>query len=880
MLRVALKSILGNKLRFALTGLAVVLGVTFVSGVFVLTDSISRSFNGLFDEINAGVAVYVNPISEVEAEIGGGAGIVGGASLPEDLIEVIEAVEGVKTVVPFVQALALIVDDENVKIGAQGPPNFGFSWSGVGPLRIAADDGRAPLAPDEVVLDRGSAETLAMRRDIDLAALLGQSVTIVLGEAGPRQFTVVGFSTFGETNSLLGATTAAFEVETAQRLFGKEGLYDQIAILSAPNTNDDLLRDAIGAAINAGQAADDPLYEVLTGAEQNDSDIADVQEGLGFLTTALLAFAAIALFVGAFIIVNTFSIVVAQRTREYGLLRAVGATGRQIQVAVIIEAFVVGITAATVGLVAGIGLAGLLQTVLDAAGISIPSSGIVVNPRTVVASYVVGVGVTIVAAISPSRRAARISPIEALRDSGPDTGGAISARRTTVGLAIGVLGGALLLVGLLVVSEVSLVGLGMALTFIGVAVLAPHAARPVARTLGAIPAKLGVPGRLAQRNAERNPKRTASTASALMIGVALVAFFAIFSSSALKSIDALLEEQYSADFSIQVDSGFGPPQGMPKAFAAELRTNDDVGEVGSFSVTNMLLHRAGSFATGGADIGSTLVGGVTVSNLEVFVTVGMVEGAALDLTQPSTVLVDDEVAEQLSIGVGDTITGSFASSRDVELRIVGIFANDEILQPAGAWLMDEDQLSVLAGGLQDLTMSVNAPEGGSPEVTRAAIEEIAAAYPGVEALNEAEVREEARAQVNGVLNGLTVLLFLAVIIAVIGIINTLALSVFERTREIGLLRAVGMVRQQARAMIRWEAVIVSVFGALLGIVVGIFFGWSMVKALASAGISEFDLPVGQLVGYVVAAGIAGVIAAILPARRAARLDVLDAVTSE
>ncbi len=863
MFRVAIKSVLGHKLRFALTALAVVLGVAFVSGVFVLTDSINRSFDGLFAEVNAGTAVVVNPVTDIDAEIAGGTGAVGGSTLPEELLGVIQQIDGVADVEGGVAGLAIILDGEGDKVGPPGPPSLGFSWADkTGPLRIADGNGRPPEGPDEVVIDNGSAELLA---DDDPDFGLGSTVTIIIQNAGPQEFEVVGFSSFGASDNLLGATTATFELSRAQELFDKEGQYDSILVTSDGSRTDEELRAAVADAIGDG-------YEALTGAQQTENDQAEIQQGLSFLTIGLLAFAGIALFVGSFIIVNTFSIIIAQRTREFSLLRAIGASSRQIQGAVMIEALVIGLVASVTGFVGGITLAAILQAVMNAAGISIPQSGIVVEPRTIIASFVVGVGVTFISAVAPSRRAARISPIAGLQDAASMATEPISRRRTLGGLAAGGIGVASLLFGLLGASgnEAALVGVGVALTFIGVSLLAPHAAAPVARVIGAVPARLGIPGRLAQRNAARNALRTASTASALMIGVALVAFVSIFTASALTSVNVLFDEQFSADFSIQAEAGFGPPQGIPTVMADDLRALPEVGPVATFRASNMRIE---------GQSGTTFVGSTDLDTADEIVAFGFLDGAQLSsLAEPDTIMVDDEVAERDGLAVGDTIVASFAAEQDVELRIVGIFTNEEFL--SASWVVSHDMLDRLAGDLQDLFLGADVAPGVDFEEARAAILEVTDRYPNIQVLDQAELREETEAQVNGVLNGFIVLLFLAIIIAVIGIINTLFLSVFERTREIGLLRAVGMVRRQARAMIRWEAVIVSIFGALLGLVVGTFFGWAMVQALRDFGITELSLPVPRLVVYVVVAAIAGVVAAILPARRAARLDVLAAVTTE
>jgi len=857
MFHVAWKSVLGNKLRLMLTALAVVLGVTFVSGVLVLTDTMQSAFDGLLGEISENTAAYVNPIEEVATELPGGQGIFG-PTMPDDLIEQVRAVDGVAEAEGFVQSFAQYLDADGNPIGGNGPPTMGLSYvaSPSSPIRIAEGGGRAPMGPGEVVVDKGTAEAQGFA--------IGDTVQILIGD-GVREFEVVGISTFGESNNLLGATTASFDFATAQQLFDKVGRIDQIAIRSEAGVSDDELVAAVQAAI--GNA-----YEVVSAADQVESDSAEITQGLGFFSTALLSFAGVALFVGAFIIVNTFSIIVAQRTREFALLRAIGASARQVRMAVVLEAAVVGVLASITGFAFGLGLAVGMLALLDAIGIDLPSAGTVVAPRTIIACFLVGTVVTVLSSLLPARRAARVSPVAALSGTGGADDDHIGRRRSVGGSAVTIVGVALLLTGLLadVGNRVSLVGFGVGLTFLGVAFLAPYVATPVIHAMASLPRRRGLPGRLAVANALRNPKRTAATASALMVGVALVSFVSIFGASITSSVNSLFEEQSAADFAISVGGGGGPATlPVPSGYAEQAGDLPEVGLITPTRLSNLALagQDATSFVTGAKH---DVVGELIVLDVQ--------SGSLEDMVGPA-ILVDAARAQAESWAVGDVIAFDFPAAANVAVTIVGTFGNTEFL--GTPFLVDLGFYEEVIGDNFDLFVMADAAAGVSIEDAKTALEALATErFPNVVVQTQSEIIQEAQDSIGVLLNVLIALLGLALFIAVIGIVNTLALSVFERTREIGLLRAVGMDRGQTRTMIRWEAIMVAVFGAVLGVAVGAFFGWAMVKALSEQGISDLRFPAGRLVLYVVAAAIAGVIAAVFPARRAARLDVLDAVTVE
>ncbi|MFT6943022.1 MAG: putative ABC transport system permease protein [Nitriliruptoraceae bacterium] len=852
MLRLALKSVLGNKVRLALTTLAVVLGVSFVSGTFILTDSIDQAFGGLFEEVNAGVDVYVNPATEFNLGGGGPPGLdtSGGATLDEALLGQVQAVAGVEEAVGLVEGLASIVGKDGARIGGQGPPTLGFSWAGEnGPITLR--EGVGPTGPGDVVIDIASFT--------DGGFAIGDPVTIV-GLFGSEEFTIVGASGFGQEDSLLGATTASFTLARAQQLFALEGKLSQIAIAAADGVDTIALKQAVFAAVGSD------TVEVVSVDEQVAQQTAELSEGLAFLDYILLSFAGISLFVGAFLIVNTFSITVAQRMREFALLRAVGASARQLRAMVIGEAAIIGLIAGTIGVAGGIALSEALRAVFGVIGLDFPDGGLVLAPRTFIASYSLSIIVTVFAALLPARRAARVAPVEAMRGTGGGDTETIGTARTVIGALLAVVGVLALLAGLNldVAQPVAFVGGGVGGLFIGVAMLAPWLAKPVAGGLGAMFGS-SVVANLARRNAARNPTRTSTTASALMIGVALVSFISIVAASVTASVNVLFEEQFQADLVVGSEGGFGS---LPRSLAAEVAAVDGVQSVSPSRLTQAQR----------VDGTATFVNGYDAATLTDHLNVGADEATMTALQTDGTIMLSEEALANEGLAAGDTITLSFPALSDVELIIVGSFENREVVD--SPYIIDLTTYERVVGGGSDSSFSVVYVDGADSKTVQAAIEDVTAAYPGTEVQTLNDLLEQVQAGVNGLLNILIGLLLLALIIAVIGIINTLALSVLERTREIGLLRSVGMTRRQVRQTVRREAVLVALFGAILGVAIGSFFGWAMVTALADDGIEVLVFPGLRLVAYVCISAFAGVVAAAVPARRAARLDVLRAVTTE
>lgn len=854
MWKTTVKGLMAHKLRLVLTALAVVLGVGFIAGTYVLTDTINKTFDQLFADTTQGIDVFVRSETAFESQSGSGTG--DREAMPEDVLETVREVEGVETAAGSVGGYAQIVDKEGEAIAPQGPPTLGFGSpddeSAVNEdsaVRLRA--GRVPSTPDEVMVDAATAE------DYDFS--VGDSVDILF-EGPKRDFEIVGIVGFGDADNLAGATLAVFELEAAQELFNKEGTLDSVEVTAEDGVSAGELRNRIAAVIPDG-------IEAQTGTAIADEQSESLQQALGFFNTALLVFGFISLFVGAFIIFNTFSIVVAQRTREFGLLRAMGASGRQILGSVLVESVIVGFLASLVGLAAGFGIAAGLQAVLRAFGLDLPSTGLVFQTRTAVIGLTVGVLVTLFSAIGPARRASRITPMAALRESSPQQA-TFSRRRLLVGVAVTLIGMAILGAGLFgsFDNAIRYVGFGAAIVFFGVAALGPLFAGPLARAVGApIQAFLNVPGKLARQNSLRNPKRTASTAAALMIGLALVSMVSIFGASIKASSSKILDENLKADF-ILTTSTSGGLSGFSPEVAEGVAEQDEIGAVASL--------RYGEFRIDGATKFLTATDPDTIQDVT---SLGVVDGDLADLNDGG-VFLSSEVAESEGLAVGDDLTMEFPSEGGTDVPVIGTFETTDIV--GSDFLVSLDSYAERYTTNLDTMVLATVAGGASTDAARDAIGSATGEFPNVTVENQAEFKETQAGLVDQLLGLVTALLALALIIALLGITNTLALSVFERTRELGLLRAVGMSRRQARSMIRWESVIIAVIGAVLGLVVGGFFGWALVTSLADEGISEFALPSGQLVAYVVAAGVAGIVAAIPPARRAARLNVLEAIATE
>jgi putative ABC transport system permease protein len=841
-----LKGLLAHKLRLAATALAIVLGVSFVAGTYVLTDTISATFDNLFKQVTQGIDVAVRTNATFSSQ-----GMETREPMPASVLNQVRAVDGVRVAEGNVTGYAQFVGKDGKPVTTGGAPTLGVSFAADTPFTAGSEirAGRLPSGPGEVAMDARTAEDAGFR--------VGDRVK-VLFQGPARTFTIVGIVGFGQADNLGGATLAGFDLPTAQRVLNREGEFDEIDVAAEPGVTPEQLRDRIRAALPA-------TYEVLTGEELAADQAAAINDTIGqFLGTALLAFAFVALLVGGFLIFNTFSIIVAQRTRELALLRCLGASRRQVLGSVLLESVLVAIVASLVGLGLGVLIALGLRALLSGfLGADLPSTGTRLLPRTVIVALLVGLVVTVLSALLPARKATRVPPVAALQPETVVAPTGFRRRRVVIGVLITAVGVALLLAGLFRSEGNRLVNVasGAVVVFFGVAILSPLVARPLAQAIGWPFARaFRLPGNLARQNAMRNPRRTASTAAALMIGLALVAFVSIFAASIKSSTAKTLEESVSADYILSTDN-FQP-------FSTE--------------VAKRLAEQPQLEAVAAARFGIWKLNGAT-KQLQAVDPVAYgkvvrteVTSGSLDAMAGGGLAVKDTVAEANGWTVGETVAMEFP--RGVQQVPVRAIYKDNSLN--GDYLLSLRNYERGYTDQLDSQVLVKAAPGVDPATSRAAIDRVVADFPNVTVRDQAEFRAETTRQINQIINLFYSLLGLAILIALFGIVNTLALSIFERVRELGLLRAVGATRRQLRSMIRWEAVIIAILGAVLGLAVGVFFGWTVVRASRGIGITDFSLPTGQLVLFVLLAGLAGILAAILPGRRAARVDMLRAITTE
>jgi putative ABC transport system permease protein len=836
MFKLTVKELAARKLRLLTTGLAVLLGVAFMAGTLVFTDTVGASFDAALAEANEGVDAYVRMPSDLDVGYG-----EPGPRLDSSLARTVAAVDGVDDVALRINGYAQLVDPDGQPVGdVSKMPAFGSNWVAVDDLNpYELSSGTAPAGDDEIVIDKASAEESGYAPG-DLATVLTQ------GE--PQQFTIAGVATFGSADSPAGATAVLFTDATAESLLAAPNQADAIAVTA----DDGLSQGAVAARLRAAVGDD---VEVITGATLVAEDQAALAEDFAAFDMLLLIFALVAVFVGAFIINNTFSITVAQRTREMAMLRAIGASGRQVKRAVLTEAVAIGTLASASGLVAGIGVASGLRAMLSQFGIDLPNGPMVISPQAMLASFAVGVTVTVLSAWLPARRAAKIAPIAALRDVAVDRS-ASSGRRGVFGSLITMAGVSAVLTGLSN-GALALVGLGAVATFVGVSVLGPVLARPVARLFGAPLRLRGLSGELATRNAMRNPKRTARTAASLMIGVGLVAFLTVFAASAKTSMAGSLDEEFTGTHIVQT-GGFDNTSGLSPELADDLRSAPGVDVVAQTRVSPAVVDGSETDAFYAVD----------ATTIDQLFELGTVEGD-LDALGADGIAVSADQANDEGWTIGSTVPVTFPTGD-------ATFVVEAIYSGATDWVGSQfvDLEAFRANGAEELDFRVYV-SGDETAITGAAAD-----YASADVLDRDAFLDNLTGEIDTILGLFYALLALAVVIALLGIANTLALSIFERTRELGLLRAVGMDRSQIRSSVRWESIIIAVFGTTLGLAVGTFFGWAIVRSLADQGIDTLTVPVGSLVAVTVMAGIAGAVAAVVPARRAAKLEVLEALTTD
>lgn len=848
--KMTLRSIVSHKWRVALATIAVVVGVAFVSGAFILTDSFQRAFDGLFKELNAGIDYHVRGSVEFGAE-------GSGDPVPAELADELAAIDGVAVVEPALQTNAMtLIDDEGKAVRAAGGPSLGVSWTGEGGVGgTTIRDGRAPNGPDEVAIDAATAKRVGFE--------VGEQVDIS-GPTGLKTYTLVGTAGVGDEDSFFGAVVMLFDPQTAQQVFDSVGLYDAIDVAVADGADTVAVRSAIEALLPSGT-------EVITGKELAEETSDQISQITTILRWVLLGFAIIALFVSAFLINNTFQIIVNQRVRELALMRAVGASGSQVRSMVMLESLFVAAVATVAGFLGGIGVAKLLTVVFNASGAGFPDAATVIAPRTLLVAVLVGFGVTLAASVLPAIRASRIPPVAAMRPELVPLSGS-GPRRRNIGLGLTVMGIAAFLVGVLgqpssIAVNMIIMGAGVVALFIGVTMLAASFASPVARALGAPIRKVfKVSGQLASENAARTPRRTSSTSAALMIGVALVSGIGVLGASLKKSLVEQLKTSITADFYMR-DPSFAP---FPDTVVERLSALPELDGVSGF--------KFGQFKVGES---TKAVGAVDTATFDRLIDLDVTDGGYEGMADAGLMLFTDE-ARKRDLQVGDTLDVTWRNGTTQTLTVRGLFDDASVTQTQ--WVVDNAVYEAAnPSETADFFAAARITEGIDPDVAREAILGVVDEFPQLLVQDRVEFRKGQEDQLNQILFLIYGLLGFAVVIAVLGIMNTLALSVFERTREFGLLRAVGSSRKQLRRAIRGEAIIVAVFGALLGLAVGLplgILGTEALKDIPISGVTETAIPVGTIIAIVVLSVLAGVLAAWWPGRRAAKLDILEAIATE
>ena len=844
MLALSLRSFAARKVRVALTIVAVALGVALIAGTYVLTDTINKSFDDIFQTASEGTDVAVTARDAVESDTDQVA-----TTIPASLLERIDQVDGVETAAGSIESQGALFGPDGERIGGGGAPTLIFSSDPPPFDAVSYEEGAAPSGEGEVAL----LTALAEREGIEV----GERVSVVGN--GPRvTMRVTGLARFGGVESFGGAAVVILPTAVAQEVAGLPDRFSTILVAAESGTAPTALRDEIRAIAPETVA-------VRTGQEEADTRSADIAEDLGFLRTALLAFAAISLFVGAFIIFNTFSITVAQRMREFALLRTLGASRRQVMRQVLFEGLLIGVIGSVVGLLAGLALAPGLRALFKALGADLPSSGNVVEPRTIIVSLLLGTMVTVVSGFGPAIRATHVPPVAALREGAvlPPSRG--SRFVTPGGVLLLLLGAGGLALGLFGEGGVELVGLGALLVFLGVALLSPRLVPPLAAAVGRpLP---GLMGRLARENAMRQPGRTAVTASALMIGVTLVAFVSIFAAGAKATIDdALSSAILPGTLIVQNTDGFSPiPPGARDAIA-------EIDGVQNASAVQFTQGRVEGIS------GRTQVAGVDLDTLPAVFNVPWSGGGdATDEFVQGAAIVSVDYAEENELKPGDRLRILTPTRERITLTVRG--AVDDQTDLFGDVAVPTAVVRERFGVRNDAIVFAGLAPDRQDEVRGEIDEVLEQRFPIAESASVQEFQDRQAGGINTLLTLIYVLLSLAVIVSLFGIVNTLVLSIYERTREIGMLRAIGTSRRQVRRMIRYEAVITSLIGAVIGIVLGVVFAAAIAQPLKDDGF-QLAFPVGQLAVLLVLAALAGVLAAILPARRASRLRVLESLAYE
>ncbi|MFJ9779054.1 ABC transporter permease [Amycolatopsis sp. NPDC101161] len=851
MLKTSLRSFLAHKGRLALAGLAVVLGVTFVTGTLVFSDTINSAVTGLFTSTAADVTVSPQQAFTPEVEDQGLAGAT--PTLPASTVDRVAGLPGVQAAHGQVSVQNLtLVDKTGQPVGpTSGAPTLGQNWVPTAHPSVTMVQGRPPAKAGEIVIDQAGAQRRAVR--------LGDPLRVIT-PSGATSATVVGLARFTAANP--GVGLALFDTATAQNVFlGQKDTFTAIIVDVAPGAGDATVQHEARTALGTG-------FTVNTKEEQAASAAAQIGSFLDVVTYALLGFAGIAVLVGIFLILNTFSMLVAQRTRELGLLRALGARRGQVLRAVLLEALLLGVVGSTVGLAAGVGLAALLKSFVGRAGVDLSGTPLVISAPVPIAAYAVGVLVTVLAAWLPARRGARVAPMEALREAAAPASPSLG-RRALLGLPL-LVAGAAALAGTTAVSDdlttaAILLGGGVITSLLAAIVLGPLIARVVVNGLGVVfPLVFGTVGKLSQRNAIRNPRRTGATAAALMIGLSMVSAAAVLAASLNTSITREVDSTFGADFVVSA----GGAQPISSDVTAKVRA---VPGVQTVTRQRYALAHYNGF--------QIALAGVDTATIDQAVKTQYVAGSTTDLARGG-LMVDQTTAATNNLHLGSPVPLTLLGGATATLTVTAISKT-----PAGGgkdggtFEVSLDTLARYAPAAADVTLYVTTAPGADKTTVAAALDRTLAGNPQIRVQNQTDYRNQVTGQVTTILTLLYGLLALAILIAILGVINTLTLSVIERTREIGLLRAVGTSRRQIRRLIRLESVLIAVHGALLGVALGLAWGVAGQKALTSQGITALTVPWSTIVAVLAGAVVIGLGAAILPAYRAARMNTLTAIAT-
>lgn len=841
------RNLRARKRRLASTVIAVALGVAFLAGTLLLSDTLRANFGTLFTQANGGTDVIIRGATTIS----GGAGTSQRTGIDAALLPRVRAVPGVADAQPYIEGYGQLTGRDGKAVGGSGPPTRAANWisdRALNPYRLVS--GRAPLADDEAVINRGAAKSGHLS--------LGDTTTLLTPR--PVQVRIVGIATFGTADGFGPSTFTGLTLHAAQAdLTGsRPGQVTELLVRAAPGTSPDQLARQLATRLPAG-------LQAITGGQLAAENYNSINSGfLGFLSTGLTAFAVIAVLVAAFSIYNTFSILAAQRTREAALLRALGGSRRQLITAGLLETLAVGAAGSAIGWAGGIGIAALLKGVFDGFGFALPAGGLVLKASSSLLAVLVGIAAALLAGALPAVRGSRTPPVAALRELSAEPP-RVSRWRTGAG-AVTLAAGVATVIGGAVGSNQDATVAGAVATAAGFILLAPAAAQRVVPVLGGLIALRGVSGRLARDNALRNPRRTAATASALLVGVAVAALFTVVGASMKATAASGVDQTLTADLVID-RGGYGGASGgggLSPQLAAGLGRLPGVRLATGLANGNAVLGGSAStiVAADPAGIGHVLDLAVT-------------RGSLRDLG-PASMAVSSSAAASRQWSVGSRVPVTYPDGSTATLRVAAVFGHADI---TGDYLLDQAGWAPHAGQDLDSAVFVKVAAGHPVAAVRQAVAAAVARYGQPRVQDHAQYRASATSGVNTILGLVYVMLALAIVIALMGVANTLGLSIHERVRELGLLRAVGQQRRQARGMIRWESVIISVFGTIGGVLLGTVLGWAVVKSSSSGALGVFAAPPAQLVIFVAAGALAGVLAGLRPARRAARLDVLTAIAA-